>query len=162
MEIPQDIIKKDLDREIHQELMIYFFIAKRQATKRTDDPIQIIFAMPRLEEFVVPVIAYDMQSALEEAKQKNPDCVLLFNHDAQNQVMTVREFLGIVNLMEKANGMPQFAPQPPQEAAKDPQPSPDSSGMEKFKAGLIMAAHEYVEAGDREVLLKIIKKIKKQ
>lgn len=150
----EDQEDKKLKLEINEkrDLMIFFFVAHRTAIV---DPT---FDMSRMNEvFVVAVIAYDMHTAFAEGQQKNPGCLFIFNHTVKNQSMTVKEFLARVDLVDReALKEPIPAAAPEQITKKD-----DPDGIERFKAGLIMAAKEYANPEDEKALIEIIRRIKK-
>jgi len=102
-----------------------------EATITSELKLYLLTAIPTMQ--IIPVFAYNLESAFHEAKQSIPQGVALtFN----NKAITAKELLSKINQNEEAT-LAQEPPQAPPEAVKAPKTSKSS-----FKSSLLYALNE--------------------
>ena len=133
---PQPTKKLDLKRDEVLDLRIYFMVARKEDIKVSN-------------EKVVASLAYNLEGALERAKEESKGLNLAYH----GQNIPVKELIDKIYLGDN------ITPPPDGEEKIEPV-NVEKLSKEQFLAGLSMALEEFAEEKDKEVLREIIKKIK--
>ncbi len=126
--------KLELTRNGKQDLMLYFFVAKKINDER-----------------VVAILAYQLEDALQRAKQEAVGFTLFYN----GQKTSMRELL-----LRLQTGGVIFPASDLQEIRQEQSLPAEKISFENFKSCLLMALDDYVIIEDKDKLKEIIGRLK--